>query len=297
MACQLCNEVKYNISYLPSTRFNDKIFEYRGCASCKLIYLYPLPTPDDYLKMYPPQYQNGIDDRLQINPEKKLPGLRFSYQVHWDLINRYKPNGRILDYGCGSANFIVNSLSKGYICDGAEYNPTHVEILNSNNSNAKFYQIEDILTQKIEARYDVIRLSNVFEHLDKPIEVIDSLKKLLNEDGIFLIEGPLENNPNLAWWIRKFYFKIKKKVAKNKLETHAPTHIIFTNATNQKTFFEKAGLIELYFEVTESEWPFPSKEFVKTKGDRIKNYIARLSMVTSNLFKNKGNTFIYVGRK
>ena len=296
MSCPFCNYIEHKTSYLPNTIFNGKKFDYFTCLNCKLIYISPIPNDDDFIKMYPPTYQNGVDTTILKNQYKKLPGLRFNYGYQFDLIKKYLPNGKILDYGCGNANFIVNANSQGFNIVGAEYNKEHIEFLKKSLPN-EFYLIDEILNGEIGG-FDIIRLSNVLEHLPNPIETIKILITKLNKNGILLIEGPMENNCNFAFLTRKLYFSIRKKMNKNWKVTHAPTHIFFSNRKNQRSFFKQFEIEELHFNIDEAEWPYPQS--IKNAygiGEKTKAIIAKISILLSSLFKNQGNIFIYVGKK
>ena len=290
MACPFCAQTAISPSFLPDTRFNGKTFHYVRCTHCELIYLDPFPGPEDYAAMYPPTYQNGINP-LVVADNVKLPGLRFAYGKHFELIDRYAPGKRILDYGCGQGNFVINALAKGYACHGTEYNPAHIDVLRREIKNASFFQIDEFLSKG--ESYDVIRLSNVLEHLDKPGAIIEQLKKKLNPGGILLVEGPIETNFSPAFLLRKLYFKL----AWGKTASHPPTHIFFSNAKNQRDFFAHHGLQELHFEVAENEWPFPeSWRDAKGVGGIFKLFAARLSKASHKICRNWGNTFVYAGQ-
>jgi 2-polyprenyl-3-methyl-5-hydroxy-6-metoxy-1,4-benzoquinol methylase len=292
--CPFCSSSESKLSYLPDTFFNRKNFSYIQCKNCNLIYLTPFPTQEDYVFMYPPSYQSGINTKIIEN--EKLAGLRFPYSKHFELINKFSPGKKILDYGCGSANFVLNAHKKGFACDGVEYNSAHIDILIKEIPGGNFYLIDDFLKSTI-LKYDVIRLSNVLEHLDNPNGVIQILTKKLNPKGILLVEGPIETNTNLAFLFRRTYFQLYKLINKNRKATHSPTHIFFSNAVNQKEFFKQNKLSELHFEVTECEWPFPENfSEVKSVGSFFKWMIAKKSKLISHFAKNWGNTFIYVGK-
>lgn len=290
--CPFCGSAAYTKSYFPDTVFNNKNFSYLLCSNCNLVYLDPFPTADDYVLMYPPSYQSGINSKI-VPDRKKLPGLRFAYKKHFDLVQKYAPGKRILDYGCGQANFVVNALHAGFQCDGAEYNPVHVELLRKEIPGSNFYLLDEFHSNE-SLQYDVIRLSNVLEHLDKPGEIVRSLMKKLSPGGILLVEGPIETNFSLAFLSRKLYFQSTR----NRKVSHTPTHIFFSNAKNQRQFFDRNALAELYFEVKDNEWPYPeSSKDLKGAGDWVKFIIARASMFVSAVARNWGNTFIYVGKR
>lgn len=298
MACPYCRDTSYSLSFLPSTLFNNKLFRYLKCNACEVVYIDPLPDNDDYFKMYPPNYQGGCDKTIFNNPYKKLPGLRVSYGMQFDIIRKHAvKNPKILDYGCGNANFIVNACNAGFICDGAEFNEDHVKGLKTEFPAASFFTISELLSGN-NKRYDVIRMSNVLEHLSNPNEIISILISKLNPDGVLLVEGPLEYNPNLAFFTRKLYFKIMNLLRGGYVTSHPPTHITFTNAKNQRSFFEKFKLGTLEYKIAEAEWPYPST-FSQADGitGKLKVCIAKLSMFISSFTKTKGNFFLYVGGK
>lgn len=295
MSCIFCNSEQVSPSFLPSTQFNNKRFDYLKCSNCKLIFIEPIPDSDDLMKMYPPSYQDGVNGEILKDPSKKLIGLRFSYGYQFDLLKKINFKGTLLDYGCGAANFLINCNHYGFSCDGAEYNPKHVEVLKKEIPNSNFYTIEELLGSEI--KYDIIRLSNVFEHFTNPKEEMLQLKNKLKPGGYFLIEGPVETNFNFALQFRKLYFRLRKKMNENYIATHTPTHIVFTNRQNQKKFFNDLNLQQVHFELSEAEWPFPpSLSEAKGMVSKLNFVIAKISMALKKLNSNWGNTFIYLGK-
>tara|TARA_R110002049_G_scaffold294250_3_gene480788 strand:- start:2040 stop:2786 length:747 start_codon:yes stop_codon:yes gene_type:complete len=246
--------------------------------------------------MYPPSYQDGIDATILSNPYKKLIGLRFSYGEHFDLLKSIKFSGRMVDFGCGNANFLINCNHHGFICDGVEYNSNHVAVLKKEITSANFFEVSEFLNS--DYKYDLIRLSNVFEHFTDPINMLIQLKAKLKPNGYFLIEGPIETNFNIALQFRKIYFNIRKAIQPNRQVHHNPTHIIFTNRKNQQDILKKAGIKHVYFKIAESAWPFPA-DFSSANGfvQKLNVIIARISIQISKLTSTWGNTFIYLGQK
>ncbi|KAA3649016.1 MAG: class I SAM-dependent methyltransferase [Bacteroidetes bacterium] len=295
MNCLFCNSTRINESYLPSTIYNNKKFDYLRCSNCSLIYLNPVPSDEDLIKMYPPSYQNGVDRSILNNPNQKLIGLRYSYAKHFDLLRSINFKGKMLDFGCGNAHFIINSNHHGFNCDGAEFNPRHVSVLNNEISESDFFSVDEFFQS--ELKYDLIRLSNVFEHFTNPINMLNQIKSKLKEGGYLLIEGPIETNFNFALVFRKIYFNLRKKLQPSWIVAHTPTHIIFTNHKNQLDVFNCLGLSTIHYELAEAEWPFP-QSFSKAEGliSKLNVVIARTSMILKKLNKNWGNTFIYLGQ-
>lgn len=294
--CPFCASEKQKESFLPSTSFNQKRFDYHRCLDCELVYIHPLPNEADLIKMYPTSYQDGIDDTVLENPQEKLIGLRFSYGYQFDLLSKYNIDGSFLDFGCGAANFIVNAHASNIPFDGAEFNEKHVEVLKKEISYSNFFTIEELM--KGDQKYDLIRISNVFEHFTQPNKEFEDLIGLLKPNGYLLVEGPIEMNFNWAKIFRQMYFKFRKKINQGYCASHTPTHIIFSNKKNQLSFFQKFNLTMKHWEINEAEWPFP-QSFQKAEGwvSKFNFLIARFSMLMSRFNKNWGNTFIYLGQK
>jgi 2-polyprenyl-3-methyl-5-hydroxy-6-metoxy-1,4-benzoquinol methylase len=261
-----------------------------------MIFLSPLPDKEDFDKMYPPEYQNGLDLVIYSDLKIKLPGLRYDYAYQFDLIEKYAPGKNIADYGCGSANFISNAINMGYRCDGAEYNLEFIKILRQNFENVSFYSIDDFINDK--TKYDVIRLSNVLEHLTHPKDILGLLRTKLVDNGILLIEGPIEENFSIAQLFRKCYFILRGIKQPGWKVSHNPTHMFFSNGLNQQRMLEHSEMEQLHFRIKEEAWPFPDKVVLKNGlGGFVKGIIAKVSIMFSVFNSSWGNTFIYVGRK
>lgn len=293
--CLFCESTDFAPTDFPRTRFNKKLFRYLKCNRCGLVYVHPLPTEEDLLAMYPESYQQGVDRTLLADASRVLPGLRFSYKRHFDLISSYAPGRRVLDMGCGTGNFVANAIHAGLECDGAEFNPAHIVVLRKCIPETHFYAADEL--DGLAGRYDVVRLSNVLEHLTAPHTAVAGLLKLLRPGGLLLVEGPLEANATLAHAALWLYFKGKRFIGPETIVEQAPHHVFFSNSINQRRFFSVHGLEELEFESTERAWPFPERwSDVRNTGSLIKYLLSRASIGLSRLITGSGNTFLYVGK-
>jgi 2-polyprenyl-3-methyl-5-hydroxy-6-metoxy-1,4-benzoquinol methylase len=150
---------------------------------------------------------------------------------------------------------------------------------------------------KSEDKFDIIFLSNVLEHLTNPKEIMQLLKGRLTDNGLFVLEGPIENNFNLTQLVRKTLFFIRKYIFRKKA-SHVPTHILYSNRKNQEQLFKDIGLETLYFDIDESNWPFPSNYAdCKSMMQKAMYWIATFSVKMSKNFPWWGNNFTYIGKK
>jgi 2-polyprenyl-3-methyl-5-hydroxy-6-metoxy-1,4-benzoquinol methylase len=294
--CPFCYDNKYLDSIYPPTRFNKKQFNYVRCISCSLVYVQPFPNEDDYKLMYLPSYQGHVDKSI-AQPSEIPYGLRFPYSKHYNVINSTKLKPVLLaDFGCGNGHFIFNALKQGIQCHGIEYNADYIKMLSAEIPDAVFYTVENFFGNSNV--YDVIRLSNVLEHLDKPVEILKKIMQKLKPGGILLVEGPLEDNGNLAHSLRMLLFKFTASKRKKHPAVHAPTHIFFSNRSNQLNLFKALSFQTIEYTVTERAWPYPYKlADVKSLGGFLKWTIAKISILISLIIPPWGNTFFYAGRK
>ncbi len=281
--CLFCASHEHHRSYLPSTDFNGKRFDYLECARCHLIYLHPMLDDADYAALYDTSYH----DEFYF----KRAG---SFDRQFQAIERHISGRRLLDYGCGDGEFLRYAHSRGYECVGVEYHPALVKTLRERLPGIRFETIDDLWQDSEQSDFDVIHLGDVFEHLSAPIAVTRDLNGRLKAGGILYAEGPLENNFHLALAARKWHFRRR---GPNFVATHRPFHTLMTNAHNQRAAFELAGVQTLQFEVDEWAWPFiANKADAKSRTDLLGFYIARFSMALS-FVPGWGNRFFFLGRK
>lgn len=288
MICLFCQSSNLINAIIPRpTIFNNKIFSYFQCKDCKLVFIDPIPCHSDYEKMYSASYHDTFYFR-EVSPD---------YSDVIELVNQYRTNGTMLDYGCGDGGFLNFFSKHDFICSGAEFTPELVRNLKTMNPKMTFFTITDFWEQQNSPSYNFIHLGDVLEHLETPLLFINKIKKRLQRNnGVLIVRGPLENNSSLAFMCRYFTSWLSSKLNPNKTFKHVPYHITFSNSKNQSDFFEKCGLEQLYFKVFETPWPYPLT-FEGGMGNKLKYLIGQVSMLLAKISPLKhGNRFIYLGR-
>jgi len=238
MGCIFCKETAFSQFDFPGNLFLGKEFKYVCCAACGLKYLHPMPAGEEIAAMYVPSYHaDTVDVSITKKYYQKQCGTRFNYGVQFDLINKYVGNkAAILDFGCGDGNFIANAIQQGFTCNGVEYDYAYIKLIKKGLPNVNIYHIDEFCLDK-KLMYDVIRLSNVIEHIITPIDTINTLLAHLKPKGILLIEAPLEDNIAVSNWYRNLYIKIKRKANPGFLFYTPPYHVVMANAKKPAQFF------------------------------------------------------------
>lgn len=105
------------------------------------------------------------------------------------LINSFKTDQKnLLDFGCGTGDFLKSALNIGWNVSGIEPNSEARSIANSKTKQSVL-DSEGIKTYKKHS-FDVITLWHVLEHIPNLESQISILKDLLKPNGVLIIAVP-----------------------------------------------------------------------------------------------------------
>jgi SAM-dependent methyltransferase len=109
----------------------------------------------------------------------------------------YRGDGRILDVGCGGGSYLYRLKQWGWETYGVE--PSKVGATRAQNLGLEVRQgmLED--ARFPDQFFDVIRLSNVVEHLCKPKATFREIHRILRPDGLVYVTVP--NTRSLVFWL------------------------------------------------------------------------------------------------
>lgn len=115
------------------------------------------------------------------------------------LIENYSSEGKsLLDFGCGTGDFLQVAKNNGWSVLGIEPNDLAREIANKKTSNSVFNS--EYFFKQENLSFDVITLWHVLEHLPNLKDHISVFKKLLKPNGTLIIAVP-----NYKSYDAKFY--------------------------------------------------------------------------------------------
>lgn len=105
--------------------------------------------------------------------------------------------GSLLDVGCGEG-FVLDHFSKlDWKVHGIDFSKAGVEQMNPNCMQyIEQGDVFELLESKIckSQKYDLVWLGNVLEHVLEPIELLQSLRQLISNNGILAVTVPNDGN-------------------------------------------------------------------------------------------------------
>lgn len=291
--CRTCGETDAIKSFYPDVHFNNKVFSYYKCNSCKSFNLFPTPNEDDFKEMYGGNDHTYLKElKGELEYDFNYPfGDHQGYQVQFlSQIKEDLKEKKLLDYACGSGFYMKYAEQLGAKVIGVEFDLEFVNLLKE-KTNFEIFTFTQLKEKFIDDKFDYIHLGHVLEHVPNPYQLIIDLKKMAHKSTVFLIDGPLDRN----YCLHRFYVDFGSKLKAKKYSSTIPQHISLTTHKSQLTFFSRVGLKKNKYIVEEVYFPLPSK--IGGSFSQILSYlIATISILISRVVPTSGNIFHYRGR-
>jgi len=161
--------------------------------------------------------------------------------------------GTFVDFGCGSGTLLRRVGALGWTPIGVEYDAPVAAETEAQAGCRVFVGIEALRASGL--RPEVINLGDVIEHLPVPLEVVMQLVALLRPGGWLLAQGPLEAGP-CAFTAA---LHTARRLRGRRVTHMPPYHVLQATVRGQRAFFDRLGLEELAYVVSEVAWPAPAR--------------------------------------
>ena len=177
--CRLCGGNDLSLYHVMG---NDGQFRYFKCATCHLVN-YDLATGLEQAHYEEPD-KDPTDDKERWNLDK---------DQSFAFVGRYlSPPGRMLDIGCGNGRLMYVARRAGWDVKGLELSPVMAKLVRQRLGAAvvvaNFLEVEPEAID--EAKFDLICLRHVLEHLPNCLLAMRKIRGLLIRGGHVLIELP-----------------------------------------------------------------------------------------------------------
>lgn len=189
--CPVCRETSFrNILSCKDYTYSQEYFTIQECETCKLRLTNPRPDENSIGKFYQSStYISHSGKSANLFDFIYLQARKLALQRKLRLINKHKQQGVILDYGCGTGEFLGYMATHDWTVMGVE--PAESARTKANNLLLKNNgDIKSTLEELPTGKYDVITLWHVLEHIPSPDLLLSKLKSRLNKDGFIFVAVP-----------------------------------------------------------------------------------------------------------
>ncbi|MGH7673934.1 MAG: class I SAM-dependent methyltransferase [Gemmatimonadales bacterium] len=175
MTCKLCGATDLPLFYTQGDRRQHRFYR---CPWCRLV-VYDTRT--------------GVSQEKYVlravDPEAATRQNRAHRQTYAFIRRHARPPGRLLDLGCGDGTVIWLARRDGWDVKGVELFPEHAALVRERLQLPVL--AADIMSYQDEpARWDVVVLTHVLEHLPDPVAVLTKIRDLLKPGGAGVLEFP-----------------------------------------------------------------------------------------------------------
>jgi 2-polyprenyl-3-methyl-5-hydroxy-6-metoxy-1,4-benzoquinol methylase len=205
------------------------------------VYSNPRPTEQYKLERYRMWSQNERQWSAEAHFDHRQQLRHFLlYRKVMRLIHERVPAGRILDVGCGGGLFLVfagvflsddhTGINSAYQSEGAAFDPQEAELAHR-ISGAPVHLISE-LRRLPAGSYDAITLLNVLEHVNRPVELLSDLRRLLKPGGPLAVVVP---NNELA------FLRLRHGLGRQPASLWAHEHLNHFRPDTLRALLEKTG--------------------------------------------------------
>lgn len=187
--CPVCGGE--NLQHLLSSKDNtvsQEVFELRQCQTCKLGITTPRPADQDLHQYYlSDDYISHSNKGTTLVDKAYLIARGFT--LKWKLRIVHQGNtipGKILDYGCGTGEFLSACRNAAWTTVGVEPSPAAREQAKKLTGSPVYESLPSVADEN----FSVITLWHVLEHVSDLDQTLSLLKSKLAENGTIFIAVP-----------------------------------------------------------------------------------------------------------
>jgi SAM-dependent methyltransferase len=236
-SCPACGSRQTRTLFRSTDRLyhtTDEVFSVVECLGCKLMRLFPWPTPDALRKYYPDTYWYAAEDNSAAKAEElyRRIVLRDHVQFVSKALQSSGETGPVLDVGCGGGLFTRMLGERGFPVVGLDFSSEAAAIAwKGNRVPAVCGTLSSAPLRR--SSFAGVTMFHVLEHLYDPAAYLQEAHALLKPNGRLVIQVP-----NAACWQFLLFGESWNGI-------DVPRHLIDFRARDMDALLDHCGFVPL----------------------------------------------------
>ncbi|MBN1793547.1 MAG: class I SAM-dependent methyltransferase [Candidatus Omnitrophica bacterium] len=190
------------------------------CKKCGYMHIFPMYTEEELEHFYENVYSEST------------PSYIWYEKFH--NIQRWKPQGTVLDIGCWEGAQLEIFKEHGWKCTGIELNKKAAATATTRGLEVHQLSIQEFFKKFRGARrWDVINVAYILEHIPKPADFLKKIGAFLKKGGFIIVEVPNEFSP--------FQIAYLKEHSMSPYWIKLPDHVNYFNKRGLENLMKSTG--------------------------------------------------------
>jgi len=185
VACPICGEKNFS-KYLETLDYTTtrEAFTIQKCDHCSFLLTNPRPDQTSIGKYYQSdKYISHTGGNTGLIDQVYRSVRNITLKSKLKLINKYQSKFNLLDYGCGTGDFLATCKDAGWTVTGVE--PSEEARLRNRKD---LHVVKDL--SEVTGQVNAITMWHVLEHVHELNETLAKLRSLLTNNGTIFIAVP-----------------------------------------------------------------------------------------------------------
>ncbi len=164
---------------------------------------------------------------------KESQGPGFDHTLALDELARTAPC-RVLEIGCAEGGFLRRAEAFGHKATGIDFFEEAVASASASGLDARVADVKDLARLFADARFDVIAMFQIIEHLTDSNEIFSDLGKIAARDAVLMIGCPSDLR-----YTR--HFNHSQRLGRSDFWDYPPQHTLRWNPKSLRLFLSRHG--------------------------------------------------------
>ncbi|MDO8427027.1 MAG: class I SAM-dependent methyltransferase [Deltaproteobacteria bacterium] len=221
--CFICGGASFSPVY-KGIKSEGGLYDIKFCANCGLGRTEPFLNDAELQKIYSSSYREDDSTRFASPLEKAIALLRVQ---RCRRVEGLAKKGRILDVGCGRADFLLLMKERGWETSGLELDKRIEGRGKKTGMDLRFGTLDTVKFP--DSHFDAVTFWHVFEHIRRPEAALAECRRVLKPGGVLVIAVPNIDSVQA------------KMSGKNWFHLDPPFHLYHYSAKNLTMLLDKSG--------------------------------------------------------